>query len=1755
MVDANRNLIRQTQEQGNLVQQRRTGMVIDSTPSPSVEVETPAEEPIEPTPPPAEPEVQQPTELPMMETKYGRFPTGVPGRHVTLSDIDEAVRYNQQEFLDRTRQQQEAILHESLTLYNPLVVGTTTPFIDRINSVTENNTPSYDIGTVLNRLNDYEPPSRDNYPLSVRPTDNLFSSDNKPEGRQIGIGDMILGVLGIPEALERGLFAAGEEKRQQSLARGGSGTTIFGMDVPRWLEPITNFTYTDQRATRILGGQGLFESLGEIVEGVVTGQSPGEILRNLQTPGDGSTAGNLAVEQLQPDTSVQNMNFGAYGTGLVGLLNRTISVDDVVRATLTDISRTHSNAVREATRDGGFDIGRYLTTQTNPEALGQYWRGDREFSFLSPQGDEYSGMDYTPIRRGQQGTFIPNPFGGEDIHIPFIPGWATGLALEFVTGAPLPALGDIAKAARLNTPRVPIETPIEPDAVAVRAAVVPPDVPPRTPAPAALQSEAIEVPAVRVVDDGLDTTPTSPVIRLPAETSQPVSLSIASNRGTLPPNIGRPRRIEPPVVEPQLAGKVPGNVLPGVRNNSPVALLPAAKESYSRLIDALATGTARLQVVSDINNLHHLREGLIESLARRGVSPSTLDDAAWVGNTVITSRDRLLPSVKEPNLPPPKPSTVDEGLDIAKDLEIERSTVDEPTPQVKVPTTSDDIKTKVVPVTNDMVDRVVAAIKEVDRDLNTENYVPFHELRKRLPDLTRDEFDNVIYKLERNDVVRTSTLVESIHYTAEDIQAGIPQLSGGPVFFVSLEDGADDLLKTIKPDTVTRQQEVPKVPEPEVPEVPAVPTETNKVGGVPVVKAGDTVNPVPLNKQRDYVREVVRDLFGVRSVPSNVLYDMKELMSYVERQAIKRDLPVDVLQREVVRMLSNKASDGGFTHYKYGQDYIPTTTIPKETGILPVSGDGSTAMFDPDLPLSDVLQELPNRYQNLVGKVMSTIGMDIHVTSWKNGEKYLSSLVNRKWGGRAKAFLQMADASDTLNHVTAWKMVDEIPRLKYSDDISVVAIAHGSDSIISRHWSFRNAQGTKTKWQDLADTLPPGERMMVISCSSDRTALSGALNQYWVVLESGKKYPVDAAESGIRYRLIDNVLDTFSNPYKLGLNDIAVLDISPSVRQLQELEWSNTSKGYGQDLPDILEDNQYRRRWADDNGYTIANNNPSAWKEATRYRGQYRPLEIKQKVLNSYAQQRGKPEIGVEDLSENKLYTYARENLLTPEENRMVDFMEWLHPERAGDVALAVQAIRRTMAEVPNRTYYRVAPLDSDGIRQSVPFYLTLEDAVANADIGDGPLILFTTSDEVISKLKPDDFTPGMDKVENALERGVDAYIDGNQLIPVGPMIYSPKGFVDVEGRLTTVPKDLPGGKNPFSVDPRTWVRNNLPEGSPLEEVSKALEALGIELKDKSYQNYTQLFDEAYRGLTEPIKKQVDHLLETQGVSKHPRWIAYVLDRNNNLSQGGNTLFTGSKFHLDGSVNNYQSYANGELSVPFTRSQQLADDMSRALRDENVVYSLDKLDEGTVYTLSDKRVSEYLDIGNREGMEVVLPSVKQVLENHLPWVGELPKSVDSYQELIEFVKGQSVGRNVGEVLNIFSTNLADELSKTLPGVTYGGKYYPLTNTPGIMSLYRTEAPTSRMELFLSEANTAKALGETDRYLTATKNLVDEHILDLSSKKEGLDSSVSRKIDEYYRSLDELDRQKKSLPPTDVMVIRRRELEDSYREFELPEECL
>jgi hypothetical protein len=84
-------------------------------------------------------------------------------------------------------------------------------------------------------------------------------------------------------------------------------------------------------------------------------------------------------------------------------------------------------------------------------------------------------------------------------------------------------------------------------------------------------------------------------------------------------------------------------------------------------------------------------------------------------------------------------------------------------------------------------ERVLLTIQELDRQLATENNLPIFHLREKLePMLSRDELDEVLYRLERSGKVKLSALQASQAYTPEQIEAGITRKEGSPLFFVSL---------------------------------------------------------------------------------------------------------------------------------------------------------------------------------------------------------------------------------------------------------------------------------------------------------------------------------------------------------------------------------------------------------------------------------------------------------------------------------------------------------------------------------------------------------------------------------------------------------------------------------------------------------------------------------------------------------------------------------------------------------------------------------------------------------------------------------------------------------------------------------------------------------------------------------------------------------------------------------------------------------
>jgi hypothetical protein len=84
-------------------------------------------------------------------------------------------------------------------------------------------------------------------------------------------------------------------------------------------------------------------------------------------------------------------------------------------------------------------------------------------------------------------------------------------------------------------------------------------------------------------------------------------------------------------------------------------------------------------------------------------------------------------------------------------------------------------------------EEILETIKKLDKELGTENYLPIFHLRQKLqPSLLRDDLDQALYRLQKNDKIELRGLVHSKDYTQEQVNAGISQRSGSPLFFIKL---------------------------------------------------------------------------------------------------------------------------------------------------------------------------------------------------------------------------------------------------------------------------------------------------------------------------------------------------------------------------------------------------------------------------------------------------------------------------------------------------------------------------------------------------------------------------------------------------------------------------------------------------------------------------------------------------------------------------------------------------------------------------------------------------------------------------------------------------------------------------------------------------------------------------------------------------------------------------------------------------------
>jgi hypothetical protein len=96
------------------------------------------------------------------------------------------------------------------------------------------------------------------------------------------------------------------------------------------------------------------------------------------------------------------------------------------------------------------------------------------------------------------------------------------------------------------------------------------------------------------------------------------------------------------------------------------------------------------------------------------------------------------------------------------------------------------VESAAVTIINLTDEEILQSIQKLDRELGTDNYLPIFHLRQKLqPPLSREELDKALYRLEESDQIELSKLAEPGDYTPEQVEAGIPQFSGGSLFFIT----------------------------------------------------------------------------------------------------------------------------------------------------------------------------------------------------------------------------------------------------------------------------------------------------------------------------------------------------------------------------------------------------------------------------------------------------------------------------------------------------------------------------------------------------------------------------------------------------------------------------------------------------------------------------------------------------------------------------------------------------------------------------------------------------------------------------------------------------------------------------------------------------------------------------------------------------------------------------------------------------------
>jgi hypothetical protein len=85
-------------------------------------------------------------------------------------------------------------------------------------------------------------------------------------------------------------------------------------------------------------------------------------------------------------------------------------------------------------------------------------------------------------------------------------------------------------------------------------------------------------------------------------------------------------------------------------------------------------------------------------------------------------------------------------------------------------------------------EEILKTIDNLDWKLRTSNHLPIFYLREKLqPPLSKEELDQVLFRLEKNNQIELRAIEQAWRYSDEEFNAGIPQRLGSRLFFIRLK--------------------------------------------------------------------------------------------------------------------------------------------------------------------------------------------------------------------------------------------------------------------------------------------------------------------------------------------------------------------------------------------------------------------------------------------------------------------------------------------------------------------------------------------------------------------------------------------------------------------------------------------------------------------------------------------------------------------------------------------------------------------------------------------------------------------------------------------------------------------------------------------------------------------------------------------------------------------------------------------------------